>query len=279
MSAKKTAIARLLRCKAFLVDMDGTIYVDEQATPGAVEFIAELRKAGRDLLFVTNNSSRHRSDYCARLASLGIATSDVDVMTSGDAMTSFLIEQTHHRSAYVVGTDRLRNTLREGGIDVDAKDPACVVAGFDDELTYEKLRIACSLLMQRRPFYATHPDRTCITSQGLVPDVAAVIGACEAVTGVRPTVIGKPEAPMVELALERLRARAETTAVVGDQLDTDMTMARRHGMLGVLVMTGETTPQRLAACVEHQRPELIVSGLVELRDMLRGCGTGGTACA
>jgi ribonucleotide monophosphatase NagD (HAD superfamily) len=123
--------------------------------------------------------------------------------------------------------------------------------------------------MAGKPYYATHPDRTCITQRGLVPDIAAIIGACEAVTGRRPDrVLGKPNREMVEVALHRLGSTAETTAIIGDQLDTDMTMAHASGLCAVLVMTGETTRDRLDAWPPERRPELVASHIGEVVDWL-----------
>ena len=128
---------------------------------------------------------------------------------------------------------------------------------------------ACRLLFQGKPYYATHPDKTCITRTGLVPDIAAIIAACEAVTGRRPRIVGKPAPEIVRAALRRLGARAETTAMIGDQLDTDMTMARASDLCSILVMSGETTPAKLEAWPADARPMLIARDAGEVAAWLR----------
>jgi len=219
-------LARLRACRAFLLDMDGTLYVDEVLVPGARELVALLDERRIPYVFLTNNSSARAEDYRARLERLGIPARPGQVFTCGGATIEHLLETTPHRSACLVGTPALEEELRATGFDLDGPDPDCVVVGYDRTLTYAKLERACTLLFQGKPYFATHPDRTCITARGLVPDVAAIIAACEAVTGRVPVVIGKPCAPIVQAALRKLGAAAATTAMVGDQLDTDMTMAR-----------------------------------------------------
>jgi HAD superfamily hydrolase (TIGR01450 family) len=256
--------ARLRGCRGFLLDMDGTIYVDEKLVPGASELIRHLDATGRRYLFVTNNSSARAADYQARLGRLGIEVPRAQVMTSGDATIGHLLACTPHRSAYVVGTPALVEEFAAAGIDTEAEDPDCVVVGFDKTLTFAKLERACALLFAGKPYYATHPDRTCITARGLIPDIAAIIAACEAVTRRVPEIIGKPEAPIVAAALRLLGTTAGETAMVGDQLDTDMTMARRSGLCAALVMSGETTAAKLAAWPEDERPGLRFAHVGEL---------------
>jgi HAD superfamily hydrolase (TIGR01450 family) len=256
---------RLARCRAFLLDMDGTLYLDERLLPGARDLIALLDQRGLPYLFVTNNSSKRAEDYRQRLDRLGIHVGVERVLTSGDATIDFLRQHTPHRSAYVVGTAGLEEDFRASGFGPDPVDPDCVVLGFDTTLTYEKLEIACRHIFAGKPYYATHPDRTCITQRGLIPDIAAITAACEAVTCRAPErILGKPSPEMVEVALRRLGTTIDTTAIVGDQLDTDMTMAEQSGLLAVLVMSGETTPAKLAAWPEARRPALIASHIGEV---------------
>jgi HAD superfamily hydrolase (TIGR01450 family) len=256
--------ARLRACTAFLLDMDGTLVVDDKVVPGALDFVRLLERKGFPYLLLTNNSSARGEDYRLRMERIGFSLTRQQVFTSGDATALHLLTATPHRSAYLVGTPALEAEFRAAGIDLDVADPDCVVVGFDKTLTYAKLERACTLLFQGKPYFATHPDKTCITVRGLIPDIAAIIAACEAVTGRTPQIIGKPYPEIVRAALHKLGARAETTAMVGDQLDTDMTMARNSGLCGVLVMSGETTPHKLDAWPTEQRPVLVAAHVGEV---------------
>lgn len=258
----------LLRsCKAFLVDLDGTIYLDDELLPGALDFLALLSEREHPYVFLTNNSSKSSTDYRTRLEGLNIVVSPGQILTSGDATIEYLTSHTSHRSAYVMGTQALLGDFEEAGFDLNAADPDCVVVGFDTSVDYAKLERACTLLFAGKPYYATHPDRTCITQRGLVPDIAAIIAACEAVTRRTPKIIGKPFPEMVAVALARLGSTAATTAMVGDQLDTDMEMAHDSGLCPILMMSGETTAEKLNA--SERRPPIILENIGALAEAMR----------
>jgi HAD superfamily hydrolase (TIGR01450 family) len=262
--------ARLIGgCRGFLVDLDGTTYIDDQLCPGAADFLAELDRRGYPRLFLSNNSSRSGDVYVERLAGLGIAVQRSQVLTSGDATIEYLRRRTDHRSVCLIATPELEADFRAAGFDLDAADPDCVVAAFDTTLTFAKLERACTELFAGKPYYATHPDKTCITGRGLIPDIAAIIAACEAVTGRTPKIIGKPAREIVDVALELLGTTAAETAIVGDQLDTDMQMGRSHGLVSALVMSGETSSDRLAACPPERRPDIVAAHVGEVLELLR----------
>ena len=262
-------IDTLRACRAFLLDMDGTIYVGDTLIPGAREFIATLEERGLPHLFLTNNSSRRGQSFQERLQRLGIQASRDRILTSGDATIGYLLHCTPHRSAYLVGTPELESEFREAGVELTADDPDCVVLGFDTSLTFEKLEIACRWLFADKPYYATSPDRTCITPRGLIPDIGAIIAACEAVTGRTPHIIGKPQPEIVADALRRLDATAATTAIVGDQLDTDMAMAQASELCGVLVMSGETSAARVSALPDDSKHFLVAESVADITRWLR----------
>ncbi|MBW2732676.1 MAG: HAD-IIA family hydrolase [Deltaproteobacteria bacterium] len=256
----------LQRIEGLLLDLDGTLYVSGALLPRTLEFIETLSARKLPFLCLTNNSSASGADYVTKLRRLGIEVREDQVLTSGQATLHYLLEQTSYRSAYVVGTPALREEFSKGGMCLEEDNPDCLVVGYDTTLDYEKLCVATRLCFANKPYYATHPDLTCITDRGLLPDIAATIASLEAVTGRLPQILGKPERAMVDAAARRLGLAAENLAMVGDQLDTDITMACRHGLLGVLVLSGETSGDRLLA--SDVEPDLVVTDVGELADKL-----------
>jgi len=255
--------------KAFITDMDGTLYVSDHVIPGAVEFIALLRERGYPFLFLTNNSSARAVTFRDRLRRLGIPAESEEILTSGAATAHYLLQATSHRRIFLVGTPALREEFIEAGFTLADQGAAdAVVLGFDKTLTYERLKRACLLVAESAPYYATHPDFTCITDEGLIPDAGAFIEAIRSVTGRVPHIIGKPQAEIVEAALAKVGHPAEVTAMVGDQLDTDMTMANRAGLYGILVFTGETS-KRDAAKNRVITPDLLCSSVARLAERIR----------
>jgi HAD superfamily hydrolase (TIGR01450 family) len=261
---------QLRSCSAFLIDLDGTMYIGDKRVAGAAELFRLLASTNRSYLFLTNNSSAGKNEYRNHLASLGINTTSDRILTSGEATITYLLRNTTYRSVYLLGTPALEEAFRSSGFILDGDEPDCVVVGFDKTFTYAKLKKACCFLFNGKPYFATHPDRTCITAEGLIPDIAALIAAIKAITDRVPKVIGKPEREIVEIALARLNATAVTTAIIGDQLDTDMVMARKSGTSGVLVLSGETSAEMLQGVPRNKRTFLVAESVAEVAEWLKG---------
>lgn len=257
--------------RAFLLDMDGTIYLGDRLLDGAAEFLAALKRTGRPYLFFTNNSSKDAGEYAEKLTRLGVETTPDQVMTSGQATVDYLRTKLTVKRALVLGTPSFEGEVTSAGIELvdggkDTSPPEAVVLAFDMTLTYEKIRRACDWIQRGVPFVASHPDLVCPTPEGPIPDCGAMIAMITAATGVEPTVIGKPYPAMAEAALRKLGVQADETAIVGDRLYTDIAMGHAAGLHTILVLSGEATiqdftasqqkPERLAASVADLTPEL-----------------------
>jgi HAD superfamily hydrolase (TIGR01457 family) len=260
---------RLTQIRGFLIDMDGTLYVGPEAMTGAVKFMAAIRRKGYPYLVLTNNSSREGRLYCERLGRLGMPTERQMVLTSGDASAHYLKHETPYGRPFILGTDALRNACTATGLEVAeaTEGPDCVLLGYDITLTYASLTDACLLVAQGLPYFATHADRTCIDPRGLLPDAGAMIAAIETTTGRSPIVLGKPEQSMLDAALSRLGCSRSQTLIVGDQLDTDITMGFRYDVLSCLVMSGETKAHHLENSAI--KPSLVSAHVGVLHDVLR----------
>ena len=253
---------RFAHLKGFLIDLDGTTYVGDSVIPDAPLFVEALQKLGKRHLFLTNNSSESANSYVEKLCRLGIDAEKGDVLTSGDA-TAMNLEQTGYSRLFVLGTPSFENELKELGFVLTPESPDCVVLGFDKTLCYRKLEIATLLIREGVPFVATHPDKVCPTEHGYIPDCGAMTALLSAATDVNPLVIGKPRPLMAQMALKRLNLVAKNVAVIGDRLYTDIKMGCDAGLMSVLVMTGETTPELLEREIEIQ-PDLVVKHLAAL---------------
>lgn len=232
--------------KAFLLDIDGTTLLGPKALPGAADFIAALRARGIRHLWMTNNTSLSREGWRRRLADAGLEARPEEIYTAGDATIDYLQALDPVPRIHLLGTPELAADFRDGGIVLTDEDPDAVVLGYDLGLTYEKLRVAALLLQRGLPFYATHPDPTCPTPEGPIPDVGSFLALFEIACGRTATVIGKPSASMVAGALRRLGCEAGDVAVVGDRLGTDIRMGNRAGITSYLVLSGVTGREDLA---------------------------------
>lgn len=232
--------ARLRTIKFLFLDMDGTIYLASTLFSYTNTFLKGIADRGVGHAFLTNNSSLSRADYVAKLARLGVAATDNDVFTSGDA-TILYLKKRGYEAVYLLGTKSLEKDFEANGIRLTSKRPDAVVLGFDKTLTYEKLVIANNLLCEGVPFIATHPDFVCPFQPHPIPDTGAMIRLFEASAGVSPVVIGKPERPMFEALLSRYNVKEDEVAMVGDRLYTDVRFGNENGFMSILVLSGETT--------------------------------------
>ncbi len=248
--------------KAIFLDLDGTIYLGGDLIDGAVDFLGRLEASGIRRFFLSNNSSKSVGQYLEKLQSLGIPSTEDDILLSTHDLLSWL-DGEGVTEAYLVGTEGMREMLEAVGVNTNSKSPQYVVLGYDTEITYEKLSIASIHLHNGVPMVASHPDIVCPSPEGGLPDTGAYMDLFEATTGVRPVhICGKPNAGMILHKVEELGLRAEQCAMVGDRLYTDIEMAERAGAHGILVLSGEATMADLA--VSPQNPSLVVDSVASL---------------
>ena len=236
----------------FLLDMDGTIYLDGTLFSGTPPFLEYVRKSGGRYLFLTNNSSRSADAYVKKLSAMGVPTERGDFLTSTDALIADLKKRPPYRLCYAFGTESFRSQLRQAGIPVTDRlsdEIDCLLVGFDTELTFQKLEDACILLNRGVAFIATNPDWVCPTWYGSVPDCGSVCEMLFRATGRRPRVIGKPQPAMAELALEAAGFPPEAAVLVGDRLYTDIACGVNAGIDTVFVLSGEGTRADLEGSV------------------------------
>jgi NagD protein len=264
----------------FVFDLDGTVYLGEAALPGAVEGIAELRRRGKQVLFVSNKPLEPREAYAAKLTRLGIPTGPDAVITSAYVLGHHLARHEPQLRYYVVGEENLRAELRGHGLQIveerteqDPKqviDPAgidAVIVAFDRTLDYRKLNTAYQALMQGARFYATNSDKMCPMPRGGIPDAGGTIAALEHMTGRKLQLLaGKPSTLIMEVALERLGLPADRCMMVGDRLETDILMGQQAGMVTAAVLTGVATREDAARMPTP--PTFVIENLAAIPPLL-----------
>jgi len=248
--------------KAVFLDLDGTIYLGSNIIGGALSFLDRLEEKGIMRFFLSNNSSKSVGQYLEKLQGLGILASADEILLSTHDLISWLRENSIDQT-FLVGTEGMREMLESAGVDTNSESPQYVVLGYDTEITYEKLSTASIHLHRGIPMVSSHPDVVCPSPNGGLPDTGAYMDLFEATTGVRPEhVCGKPNAGMIMHKVEELGLRPDQCAMVGDRLYTDMEMAERAGVHGVLVLSGEATMEDLRAA--PQNPSIVVGSVDEL---------------
>lgn len=257
-------MSKLNDIRLFLLDMDGTIYLDNDLFDGTLDFLEYVKKIGGRYIFLTNNSSKSVNKYIEKLASLGIKTTAEDFLTSTDATVLYLKKKSYNK-IYAFGTASFKEQLRDSGLPItdtleDGID--CLCMGFDTELTFQKLEDACILLGRGVDYIATNPDWVCPTSYGYVPDCGSVSQMLFNATKRMPKFIGKPEPDMALLAMEKTGYSKEETLVMGDRLYTDIACGVNAGISTVFVLSGEGTMEDVEA--SETKPEFIYKNIQEV---------------
>ena len=252
--------------RSWLMDMDGVLVREEQTIPGAEQFIARLVETATPFLLLTNNSIYTRRDLAARLRASGLEVPEEAIWTSALATARFLEDQRPGGSAFVIGEAGLTTAPHAAGYTMTDRDPDYVVLGETRTYSFERITRAIRLVADGARFIATNPDVTGPTPDGPLPATGSVAALISRATGVEPYFVGKPNPLMMRSALNAIDAHSETTAMVGDRMDTDVVSGLEAGLETILVLTGLTTH----ADAERfpYRPSRIVDSIADLLDDL-----------
>ena len=247
--------------KHLVIDMDGVLYRGNDPMPGLPEFFEFLREREIGFRLATNNSGLTPQQYAAKVRKMGAAVEPEEIITSGTATARWLAQRHPPGTrVHVFGEDSLRAAMSEAGFELADEDVVAVVASIDWSVTYDKIKHACLLVRGGAQFVATNLDPTRPTEEGLVPGTGALIAAIATGAETQPVAIGKPEPIMFEQAMAEMGARPETTATLGDRIDTDMIGGVRAGLRTIMVLSGSTGRSE----AEAYGPDLIFDDIASL---------------
>jgi glycerol-1-phosphate dehydrogenase [NAD(P)+] len=265
----------LSECKAIVCDLDGTLYMDGKPFDYSRAFLDKVLQSGKKLFYFTNNSSKSRSTYLKRLQEIGFPAKDEYLITSTDCTVSYLLNHQLNPDIYLVGNQDLIHDFQNYGFNplsssdaLNSSKVKAVVLGFDTELTYEKIDTCYQLILRDVPYVATHADFLCPVSKGTFkPDVGSFIAMFETATQGRvPQVMGKPHKQAVQAIAEKAQCPPHQIAFIGDRLYTDIRMAEQFEMVGILVLSGETTRTMLKS--SQDQPTFTIENVSHLTELL-----------
>ena len=248
--------------ECFLTDMDGVLVHEEVPLPGAAELIDRWVTTSKRFLVLTNNSTFTARDLSARLARSGLNIPEENIWTSAMATADFLKHQPGDKTAYVIGEVGLTTALHEAGFVLTDVDPDFVVLGETRNYSFEAITTAIRLIIDGARFIVTNPDATGPSKDGILPATGAVAAMITAATNRQPYVVGKPNPMMFRSAMNRIEAHSETTAMIGDRMDTDIVAGIEAQMETVLVLSGVTTRDSIS--LYPYRPSYVLGGVGEI---------------
>lgn len=235
--------------QGYMIDLDGTIYRGKEKIPAAKRFIDRLRAQGRDYLFVTNNSTKTPEKVAENLrTNFDIPASAENVYTSALATADYLADlDPKKRTVYVIGELGLKQALLDKGFRFEETNPDYVVVGLDYDVTYHKFELATLAIKRGAKFIGTNADTNLPNERGLVPGAGSVIALVECSTQQKATYIGKPETIIMKKALKKIQLSKDQVVMVGDNYMTDISAGINFGIDTMLVYTGVSTKEQVAA--------------------------------
>ena len=259
----------LAKKKAFVCDLDGTLFMGPNPIPSAVKFVIDSTNSGRfSFFYLTNNTSKCPEEYMKKISGAAIPVAPEQILTPLITLESYIREK-GYTSVYLISSEKVKahmaERLADAGVslDYDPERNELIALTYDKELTYAKLADATGLWNMRNcppgpmcpvrtrnqtpvDFVATHPDTCCPSERGPIPDIGGMMKFLEITNGMKPShVFGKPSPTLLAPVLAKFSP--EEIAVVGDRLYTDKAIADNAGVDFVCVLSGETTPADLAA--------------------------------
>lgn len=249
--------------EALVIDMDGVLWRGNTPLPGLTTFFDFLGNHSIPFILATNNASKTPTQYLTKLAGFGVTVEAKHILTSSLATAAYLRRELEPGAAvYVVGQEGLVEAMRGAGFTLlaNSSQPAsAVVAGIDFSFTYDKLKHAALLIQRGARFVGTNGDLTLPTEEGFLPGTGSILAAIQAATGVNPTVIGKPERLMFDLAVQQLASQTDRTAMLGDRLETDILGGQRAGLKTIMVTTGVDSEETISR--KGIEPDAVYGGI------------------
>lgn len=251
--------------KLILFDLDGTLYLGGKLIKGVRPLFKRLQKNNIPYAFMTNNSSIGPADYLKKLKALNLPATRKNILTSCEATDLMLKDLNLGPKIYVLGTKKFIKYLESVGYEHTNKKPSAVLVGFDKELTFDKLTTATRFVHLGVPLVASHPDLECPSPDGPLSDAGMLLAAIYSSTGVKPKAIaGKPNRWIVKLARQKFGVKNTEIAIVGDRMATDIKMAHKFKMKGILTLSGVTKRSDIKRF--PHRPDMIINSVDDLKD-------------
>lgn len=249
---------------SFLIDLDGVIYVGENPTYKAPQILNKLYKAGKEIIFITNDPRRSSSQYATKLTKIDINAPATNIVTSATALSIHIQRKynTNSKKAFVIGSDNLKKEVKKIGLELISKKSKVncdfVIVGGDNRVDYNDLKKATLCIRNGAQFFATNNDPYYPTPDGLVPATGALVAALEIASSTKATIVGKPKRIMFNIA-KSLLANKSRIAVIGDRLDTDIAGGKKAGFSTILTLTGSTKMDEVKS--SKIKPDYVIKNL------------------
>ncbi|XP_052823726.1 glycerol-3-phosphate phosphatase-like isoform X2 [Octopus bimaculoides] len=265
----------LAHVDTFLFDCDGVLWRHLEPIPGASDTVKKLKKLGKNVFFVTNNSSKSRKDYCIKFSQLGFEVKESEIISTAYIAALYLHERNFRGKVYLVGSKGIADELDNFGIQHTEVGIKCVLVGFDQHISYMKILKAASYIKKKKClFIATNEDSNLpIPGDVIIPGTGTMVSAVKIPSQTNPVVIGKPHPVIIELLKKRDGLNPSRALMVGDRLNTDIAFAKNHKLKSLLVLSGISNLEDIQEAEknpsdENPYPDYYLPSLAEFSQLL-----------
>jgi HAD superfamily hydrolase (TIGR01458 family) len=260
--------------KAMLIDLDGVMYVEGTAVPGAQDALHSLEEQGYRFRFVSNTTRKSRATIARQLEGMGLVIPESHIFTPAFAAAAYLSAEQVHSAFFLTTEEVADEIIAISGIVPYAPNPEMVVVGdAGDRFSYDQMTTAFRYLLSGAELIALEKDRYWMGTDGMMLSAGPFVTALEYATGKTALVMGKPSSGFFGLALASMHAKPETTAMIGDDVITDIGGAVSCGLYGILVKTGKYREEALVQAAI--RPNAILISIADLPGFIESWNQGG----
>lgn len=245
-----------------IFDIDGVLRKGTSPVPGAAEALSALRGMGMKVFFLTNNGEHTREYFVERLRSLGIGAEVGEMYSSSYGAGRYISENLSGKSVFAF-SEGMKEELAKHGIAIDQTERAQVVlASLDTTINYGKLVAASRAIMAGAVFLAANDDANFVSEDGLMVGAGAIVAALSRSSGKGPLLLGKPQPYLLDIIIGEHGLEKGETLMVGDNIDTDILMAKREGLLSALVLSGVSAREDIKR--SGIEPDYVLESVAEL---------------
>ncbi len=247
----------------FIFDLDGTVYRESKLIEGAKEVFKLLKTLNKNFVFVSNRTTSTPTQYQFKLKSFGIECEEEQIITSAEVTKNYIVQYHPNEKVFVIGEKIFVDYLRNNGIKIANHNIDIVLVSLDRTLNFQKILKAQKALNDGAKFFAANIDLTCPVEESEILDAGYTILALENLTGKKlEKNFGKPSDLIVNEILKRINLPKEKCILIGDRLETDISMANQNGITSALVLSGVTKHEQIKNSIF--KPNFVLKSIFDL---------------
>lgn len=249
---------KFMEFENFIFDLDGTVWYWTWLIERASSVFSELRRHGKRVHFITNNTLLTKEGFAKKLQNFGISAKPVQITSPSEVALKLF----QRKKVFCIGEGMITE-LRNNKVMLTDHKPDVVLFGEDRNITYNKLAKACIFVEGGAKFYKTAEGRIFFYGDKRLPGGGALAAVIESCTSKKAELIGKPSEHMAHV-IQNLGLEADKTVLIGDELNTDIAFGNGLGFSTALVLTGRDTKKDYESAKGDNEPDFVMKSIADL---------------